>query len=137
MGSKTAARQAAIRAGVPVVPGTQDPLGPDVPEERVADIAGEIGYPVMVKAVAGGGGKGLRVVWSRAELSGAIRAARSEAAASFGRQLVPFFLGLGDLIGLVGGHGVHRYRRCGLRRQRREQQRRYRYQGPKETHGVT
>jgi acetyl-CoA carboxylase biotin carboxylase subunit len=84
MGSKTAAREAATRAGVPVVPGTQEPLGPDVPEDRIAEIAGEIGYPVMVKAVAGGGGKGLRVVWSRAELSGAVRAARSEAGAAFG-----------------------------------------------------
>jgi acetyl-CoA carboxylase biotin carboxylase subunit len=55
-----------------------------VPDDKVAEIAGGIGYPVMVKAVAGGGGKGLRVVWSRGELAGAIRAARSEAASSFG-----------------------------------------------------
>ncbi len=88
MGSKTAARQVAINAGVPIVPGTDEPLGPDVPEDRIAEIAGEIGYPIMVKAVAGGGGKGLRVVWSRAELGGAVRAARSEAAASFGDAAV-------------------------------------------------
>ena len=84
MGSKTAARQAAINAGVPVVPGTEEPLGPDVPDETIAEAAAGIGYPVMVKAVAGGGGKGMRVVWSRGELSGAVRAARSEAASSFG-----------------------------------------------------
>jgi acetyl-CoA carboxylase biotin carboxylase subunit len=84
MGSKTAAREAAIKAGVTVVPGTDAPLGPDVDDDRIAAIARAIGYPIMVKAVAGGGGKGLRVVWSRAELAGAVRAARSEAAASFG-----------------------------------------------------
>jgi acetyl-CoA carboxylase biotin carboxylase subunit len=84
MGSKTAARQAAMEAGVPVVPGTQDPLGVDVPDATIAGIAERIGYPIMVKAVAGGGGKGMRVVSSAADLSSAIRAARSEAQASFG-----------------------------------------------------
>jgi acetyl-CoA carboxylase biotin carboxylase subunit len=90
MGSKTAARQAAIKAGVPVVPGTEEPLGADVPDEKVAAIAGEIGYPLLVKAVAGGGGKGMRVVWSRAELPAATRAARSEAGASFGDSAIYF-----------------------------------------------
>ena len=56
MGSKTAARTAAIRAGVPVVPGTERPLDVRVPDEDVLRIADEIGYPVVVKAVAGGGG---------------------------------------------------------------------------------
>jgi acetyl-CoA carboxylase biotin carboxylase subunit len=84
MGSKTAARQVAARAGVPVVPGTDEPLGADVADEKIAELAAGIGYPVMVKAVAGGGGKGLRVVWSRSELAGAVRAARSEAGSSFG-----------------------------------------------------
>ena len=88
MGSKTAARRTAIDAGVPVVPGTHDPLGADVDDERIASIAGEIGYPVMIKAVAGGGGKGLRVVWSRGELAAAVRAARSEAGASFGDSAI-------------------------------------------------
>src|SRR4029450_1233576 len=54
MGSKTAARQAAMEAGVPVVPGTGDPLGPDVPDETIAGVAEGIGYPIMIKAVAGG-----------------------------------------------------------------------------------
>src|SRR5580765_6801672 len=84
MGSKTAARQAAMEAGVPVVPGTEDPLGVDVPDAAIAGIAERIGYPIMIKAVAGGGGKGMRVVTSAADVSGAIRAARSEAQASFG-----------------------------------------------------
>jgi len=84
MGSKTAARKAAMEAGVPVVPGTEDPLGPDVPDTTIAGIADGIGYPIMIKAVAGGGGKGMRVVTSAEELSSAVRAARSEAQASFG-----------------------------------------------------
>jgi acetyl-CoA carboxylase biotin carboxylase subunit len=88
MGSKTAARQAAISANVPVVPGTEEPLASDVTDEKIAEIAGDIGYPIMVKAVAGGGGKGLRVVWSRTELAGAVRAARSEAGASFGDSAI-------------------------------------------------
>jgi acetyl-CoA carboxylase biotin carboxylase subunit len=84
MGSKTAARRAAVAAGVPVVPGSEEPLGPDVPDATIAGIADGIGYPIMIKAVAGGGGKGMRVVTSADELSSAVRAARSEAQASFG-----------------------------------------------------
>src|SRR5687768_11556779 len=55
MGSKTAARQAAIAAGVPVVPGSDRPLADDVADEEIARIAERVGYRVMVKAVAGGG----------------------------------------------------------------------------------
>ena len=84
MGSKTAARQAAIRAGVPVVPGTETPLSVDVGDAEIARIAGGIGYPLLVKAVAGGGGKGMRTVTDRVDLAGAVRAARSEAGAAFG-----------------------------------------------------
>ena len=84
MGSKTAARKAAQRAGVPVVPGTEDPLGPEVPDGDIAAIAERIGYPVLVKAVAGGGGKGMRTVTDASDLASAIRAARSEASAAFG-----------------------------------------------------
>jgi acetyl-CoA carboxylase biotin carboxylase subunit len=84
MGSKTAARTAAIKAGVPVVPGTEDPLGADVTDAAIAAIADSIGYPLLVKAVAGGGGKGMRTVTDAADLSGAVRAARSEAGAAFG-----------------------------------------------------
>ncbi len=84
MGSKTAARAAAIEAGVPVVPGSRDPLGPDVPDAEVAAIAAGVGYPILIKAVAGGGGKGMRTVADPADLPGALRAARSEALSSFG-----------------------------------------------------
>ena len=88
MGSKTAARQAAVAAGVPVVPGTEAPLGGDAADEEIARMAERIGYPVMVKAVAGGGGKGMRVVGGPGELPGAVRAARSEAAAAFGDSAI-------------------------------------------------
>jgi acetyl-CoA carboxylase biotin carboxylase subunit len=88
MGSKTAARQVAISAGVPVVPGTEEPLGVDVPDAAIAATAERIGYPIMVKAVAGGGGKGMRVVAGPEDLSGAIRAARSEAGAAFGDSAI-------------------------------------------------
>jgi acetyl-CoA carboxylase biotin carboxylase subunit len=84
MGSKTAARQVAIAAGIAVVPGTADPLAADVPDAVIAALADGIGYPVMVKAVAGGGGKGMRVVSEPADLPSAIQAARGEAATSFG-----------------------------------------------------
>ena len=84
MGSKTAARQAAIAAGVPVVPGTEQPLAEDTPEADVLAVATAIGYPLMLKAVAGGGGKGMRMVASPVDLPGALRAARSEAQSAFG-----------------------------------------------------
>jgi acetyl-CoA carboxylase biotin carboxylase subunit len=84
MGSKTAARRTASLAGVPVVSGTDEPFAPTEPDGSIVEAAARIGYPVMVKAVAGGGGKGMRVVREPAELTGAIRAARSEAASAFG-----------------------------------------------------
>src|SRR6478672_9919304 len=76
MGSKTAARTAAKRAGVPVVPGTEEPLSPDVPDADIAAAASRIGFPLLVKAVAGGGGKGMRTVGEPSELANAVRAAR-------------------------------------------------------------
>jgi acetyl-CoA carboxylase biotin carboxylase subunit len=88
MGSKTAARHAAIKAGVPVVPGTEDPLDEAVPDATVLAIADRIGYPLMLKAVAGGGGKGMRMVATPGELPGALRAARSEAGSAFGDSAV-------------------------------------------------
>src|SRR5581483_8765835 len=84
MGSKTEARIAARRAGVPVVPGTEDALAPTVPDEVIVATAKSIGYPLLVKAVAGGGGKGMRTVTEAADLSSAVRAARSEAGSAFG-----------------------------------------------------
>ena len=88
MGSKTAARQAAIAAGVPVVPGTETPLDASVTDAEVLRMAEGIGYPLMLKAVAGGGGKGMRMVSSPADLPGALRAARSEAGSAFGDSAV-------------------------------------------------
>ena len=81
MGSKTRARQAILAAGVPTVPGSTRGLA-SVDEARV--IAGETGYPVMLKAAAGGGGKGMRLVHGEAELDSAMRAAQSEALRAFG-----------------------------------------------------
>ena len=81
LGSKTAARQLAARAGVPMVPGVQDPIEN---VEHATRIAQEIGYPVLFKAVAGGGGKGMRLVASPGELSSAWRDATSEALNAFG-----------------------------------------------------
>jgi acetyl-CoA carboxylase biotin carboxylase subunit len=118
MGNKTAARATARRAGVPTVPGTDDPVPEGLPgngkderdqdesgargadlrslgvapqtveDDTIASIADRIGYPLLVKAVAGGGGKGMRAVSDPAELAGAIRAARSEARSAFGDAAV-------------------------------------------------
>jgi acetyl-CoA carboxylase biotin carboxylase subunit len=84
MGSKTAAREMAIRAGVPVVPGTERPFDAQAGDDEILEAAAKVGYPLVVKAVAGGGGKGMRVVESASELPGAIRTARSEAGSAFG-----------------------------------------------------
>jgi acetyl-CoA carboxylase biotin carboxylase subunit len=81
MGSKTRARQAMERAGVPFVPGTS--RGVESFEEA-EQVAARIGYPVMLKAAAGGGGKGMRLVHSPDQLKSSLEAARSEAERSFG-----------------------------------------------------
>jgi acetyl-CoA carboxylase biotin carboxylase subunit len=88
MGSKTEARAAAIRAGVPVVPGTERPFDASASDGEIARAAEAIGYPLLVKAVAGGGGKGMRVVDARGDLASAIARARSEAGAAFGDAAV-------------------------------------------------
>jgi len=81
MGSKTRARQEMEKAGVPFVPGSVRGMQSRVEAERIAE---EIGYPVMLKAAAGGGGKGMRLVNSKEELRPALDAAQSEAQRSFG-----------------------------------------------------
>ena len=81
MGDKMAARRVAIKMGVPVVPGTEQPVSDDAEAARVAE---GVGYPVMLKAAMGGGGKGMRLVRTPGELTGALRAARAEASAAFG-----------------------------------------------------
>jgi acetyl-CoA carboxylase biotin carboxylase subunit len=85
MGDKMAARRVAITMGVPVVPGTEQPVSDDAEAARVAE---RVGYPVMVKAAMGGGGKGMRLVRAPGDLAGALRAARSEAGAAFGDAAV-------------------------------------------------
>ena len=84
MGSKTAARAVAVAAGVPVVPGMREPIATEVAASDVAAMAAEVGFPILIKAVSGGGGKGMRTVTDPADLPGALRAARSEASSSFG-----------------------------------------------------
>ncbi len=81
MGSKTRARQAMEKEGVPFVPGTSS--GVDSAEQAL-QVAAKIGYPVMLKAAAGGGGKGMRLVPGKEELGRALEAAQSEARRSFG-----------------------------------------------------
>jgi acetyl-CoA carboxylase, biotin carboxylase subunit len=81
LGSKTAARQLAARAGVSMVPGTKDAIGN---LDEVGSIAKVFGYPVLLKAVAGGGGKGMRVVSAESEMAAAWRDASSEALNAFG-----------------------------------------------------
>ncbi|MEM9592989.1 MAG: acetyl-CoA carboxylase biotin carboxylase subunit [Acidobacteriota bacterium] len=81
MGSKIESRRLMIDAGVPVVPGGRDPLADLAAAEKAAE---DVGYPVMLKASAGGGGKGMRLVASADGLASAFREARSEALSSFG-----------------------------------------------------
>jgi len=83
MGDKITAKETMIKAGVPVVPGS-DGLLKDVKEGL--KIAEDIGYPIMLKATAGGGGKGMRIVWSADEFEKAWDVARKEAKASFGND---------------------------------------------------
>ncbi len=82
MGDKARARRAMKKAGLPMLPGSE---GPVESEEQALKLAGEIGYPVIIKAVAGGGGRGMRVVRSAAELGTSLRTAQREAEAAFGR----------------------------------------------------
>jgi pyruvate carboxylase len=81
LGDKTAARRLAASAGVPVLPGTEGPVGSMEEAER---IAGELGYPVIVKAVMGGGGRGMRVVEKESQLAPRLEEAQGEARSAFG-----------------------------------------------------
>jgi acetyl-CoA carboxylase biotin carboxylase subunit len=85
MGSKVESRRAVAQHGVEMVPGTLDPVSSD---DEALRIASSIGYPVMIKASAGGGGKGLRRVTSGADMESALRTTRSEALAAFGDSAV-------------------------------------------------
>ena len=85
LGDKTAARRLAQKAGIPVVPGTETPVTDPQEAEK---IAGRIGFPLIVKAAFGGGGRGMRVVERASEFAGRLEEARREAAAAFGNDAV-------------------------------------------------
>lgn len=85
MGDKIEAKRTAKKLGIPVVPGSEGGIGSD---EEALRIGGEIGYPVLVKAAAGGGGRGMKVAYSKQELLTAVATARSEAKAAFGDDAV-------------------------------------------------
>jgi acetyl-CoA carboxylase biotin carboxylase subunit len=121
MGLKTASRRTLMQAGLPVVPGADKNLDSF---EEVQRVAGEIGYPVMLKASAGGGGKGLRTVHTESELESAYRTARSEAENAFNDSSVylekylerPRHVEI-QILGDQHGHLIHLgERECSLQR---------------------
>ncbi len=86
MGDKVSAKDAMKRAGVPTVPGSDGPLPED--EETALAIAREVGYPLIIKAAGGGGGRGMRVVYDESELIKSAKLTRTEAGAAFGNPMV-------------------------------------------------
>lgn len=86
MGDKVSAKDAMKRAGVPTVPGSDGPLPED--EETALAIAREVGYPVIIKAAGGGGGRDMRVVYDESELIKSAKLTRTEAGAAFGNPMV-------------------------------------------------
>jgi acetyl-CoA carboxylase biotin carboxylase subunit len=124
IGDKSAARRLAGEADVPVVPGTEGNATPDEAMEK----ADEIGYPVMVKAAAGGGGMGIRVVESEGELEEAVKKAGQEAEAAFGEGSVYLERFLSEprhvevqVMGDGEGNVVHFYEReCSMQRRRQK-----------------
>jgi acetyl-CoA carboxylase biotin carboxylase subunit len=121
MGLKDAAKKLMAQAGVPTTPGY---LGDDQSEERLQKEADAIGYPVLIKAVAGGGGKGMRKVERQAEFKAALASAKREAAAAFGddRVLLEMYLARArhievQVFGDTHGNVVHLFERdCSLQR---------------------
>jgi propionyl-CoA carboxylase alpha chain len=121
MGDKIAAKQAAAQAGVSTVPGHLGVIEDDAHAARIAD---EIGYPVMIKASAGGGGKGMRIAHSRAEVAEGFARARSEAKSSFGDERVFIEMFIVDprhieiqVLGDKYGHVIHLgERECSIQR---------------------
>jgi acetyl-CoA carboxylase biotin carboxylase subunit len=121
MGDKIEAKRTAKRLGIPVVPGSD---GAVTEEKEARRIAAEIGYPVIIKASAGGGGRGMKVAHTEADLEIALATARSEAGAAFGDDAVyiekylekPRHIEL-QVFGDGAGHGVHFGERdCSLQR---------------------
>ena len=86
MGDKVSAKEAMKKAGVPTVPGSDGPL-PDDPD-AIIEIARQVGYPVIIKAAAGGGGRGMRVVHNEAALVNSVQITKGEAAVAFGSDVV-------------------------------------------------
>ncbi|MCQ4309583.1 acetyl-CoA carboxylase biotin carboxylase subunit [Pseudomonas stutzeri] len=86
MGDKVSAKDAMIKSGVPVVPGSDGPLPED--EKEALRIAREVGYPVIIKAAGGGGGRGMRVVHKEEDLIKSAKLTRTEAGAAFGNPMV-------------------------------------------------
>ena len=121
MGDKIESRRAMKAAGVPTVPGLENPVAD--PAQAAADAAG-IGYPIAIKAAAGGGGKGIRVVREPGEMEGAFRTASGEALSSFGdgRLYLERYLDQPRHIEIQvlfdgHGHGVHYFEReCSIQR---------------------
>ena len=121
MGDKISARIKMIEAGVPVVPGTKEPL---TSIEEAKELCNKIGYPVMLKASAGGGGKGMRLIYNEKEVEEAYNTAKSESMSSFGDDTVYLekfveephhieFQILGDKFGNI----IHLYdRECSVQR---------------------
>ncbi|HKJ03985.1 MAG TPA: pyruvate carboxylase [Geopsychrobacteraceae bacterium] len=121
LGDKVSGREVAIEAGVPIVPGTDKPIQSD---EEALIFAKEAGYPIIVKASAGGGGRGMRVANNRKELLEGLRSAASEAQAAFGNAAVflekyienPKHVEV-QIIGDKHGNLVHFYERdCSIQR---------------------
>lgn len=121
MGDKISARKSMIAAGVPVVPGIQRQLESAAEAEQVCS---EIGFPVIIKAASGGGGKGMRLVRSAAEVAEAYTSAKSEALASFGDETVyiekyieePHHIEF-QILGDKHGNIIHLYdRECSIQR---------------------
>jgi Acetyl/propionyl-CoA carboxylase, alpha subunit len=121
MGIKTEARKIMQAAGLPIVPGTEEPVS-DVEEAKKA--AKKIGYPIMLKALAGGGGKGMRLVREEKEFETAFRLSRSEAGNSFGNDAVyiekyienPHHIEV-QILGDKYGNVIHLYEReCSIQR---------------------
>jgi len=121
MGDKVAAKDAAKSLGLPIVPGSDGAVGADAEAISIAD---DIGYPVLIKATAGGGGKGMKVANGRNEIAQALSLARAEAKANFGNDAVylekylshPRHIEI-QLLGDGQGHVVHLGERdCSLQR---------------------
>ena len=121
LGDKVSGRQVAVEAGVPVVPGTEKPI---TSEEQALIFAKDSGYPIIVKASAGGGGRGMRVARDRKELIEGLKSAASEAKAAFGDATVflekyierPKHVEV-QILGDKHGNVVHLYERdCSIQR---------------------